>query len=103
MSRPSRSQPSAPEEAHIRCDKKGRGGKTVTVVYNLRLSPDRLKELGKHRRSSVVWHGKGASRFDGKTWATYRSHNNVYAIALAPDGAVWLGTDRGASRYLPPR
>lgn len=52
MSRASRSLPPGPQEAHIRREKKGRGGKTVTVVYNLRLGPDQLKELGKHLRQA---------------------------------------------------
>jgi len=38
------------QEAHIRREKKGRGGKTVTVIYNLRLAPAELKVLGRHLR-----------------------------------------------------
>ena len=62
MSRASRSQPPPPQEAHVRREKKGRGGKTVTVVYNLRLPPDRLKELGKHLRQAC---GTGGTVKDG--------------------------------------
>lgn len=62
MTRSSRSQPPTPHEAHIRREKKGRGGKTVTVVYNLRLPPDRLKELGKQLRQAC---GTGGTVKDG--------------------------------------
>ena len=45
----------------------------------------------------------GVSRYDGTTWLTYDRSNglledNVYAIAIAPDGDVWIGTKRGVSR-----
>jgi streptogramin lyase len=29
--------------------------------------------------------------------------NDVNAVAVAPDGAVWFGTNAGVSRHLPPR
>jgi translation initiation factor 1 len=58
----SRSQPPVQQEAHIRREKKGRGGKTVTVVYNLRLAPDALKALGKHLRQAC---GTGGTVKDG--------------------------------------
>ncbi len=57
-----RSLPSAQQEAHIRREKKGRGGKTVTVVYNLRLAPDDLKALGKQLRQAC---GTGGTVKDG--------------------------------------
>jgi len=50
MSPPTKSLPQAQQEAHIRRETHGRGGKTVTVVYNLHLPPDRLKALGKYLR-----------------------------------------------------
>jgi translation initiation factor 1 len=58
----SRSQPPGPQEASIRREKKGRGGKTVTVVYGLRLKPDDLKALGKHLRQAC---GTGGTVKDG--------------------------------------
>ena len=58
----------------------------------------------------VVWFGTydGASRFDGKSWTTFREGDGlpddlVGAVAIAPDGAVWFGTEYGVSRYLPPQ
>ncbi len=29
--------------------------------------------------------------------------DDVRAIAIAPDGTVWFGTDYGIARYTPPR
>lgn len=49
---PTRSLPPEKQEAHIRREKKGRGGKTVTVVRNLRLAPGDLQVLGKRLRQS---------------------------------------------------
>ena len=43
--RPARSLPPGQQEAHIRREKKGRGGKTVTVIYGLQHTPAALKEL----------------------------------------------------------
>jgi ligand-binding sensor domain-containing protein len=46
-------------------------------------------------------------RFDGQVWTRYTRadglvDNRVQAIAVAPDGAVWIGTEHGVSRYIPP-
>ncbi len=46
----------------------------------------------------------GVSRFDGAGWLTFNEDNGlasnlVYAIAVAPDGALWFGTAEGVSRY----
>jgi len=54
--------PPAQQEAHIRREKKGRGGKTVTVVYGLHLRPDALKALGKQLRQAC---GTGGTVKDG--------------------------------------
>ena len=50
------------QEAHIRRETQGRGGKTVTVVYNLHLAPAALKALGKHLRRLC---GTGGTVKDG--------------------------------------
>ena len=50
MSPAIRSLPPSQQEAHIRRETHGRGGKTVTVVYNLHLAPATLKALGKYLR-----------------------------------------------------
>ena len=53
-----------PEEqtAEIRREKKGRGGKTVTVIYNLQLTADDLKTLSKQLKKSC---GAGGAVKDG--------------------------------------
>lgn len=40
-----KSLPPAEQTAHIRREKKGRGGKTVTVIMNLELTPEDRKSL----------------------------------------------------------
>jgi translation initiation factor 1 len=62
MSPATRSLPSGQQEAHIRRETQGRGGKTVTVVYNLHLAPAILKALGKHLRRLC---GTGGTVKDG--------------------------------------
>ncbi|MBL4613561.1 MAG: hypothetical protein JKY27_01620 [Magnetovibrio sp.] len=55
-----------------------------------------------------IWFGTwggGASRFNGKDeWTSLTTKdglagNIVYAIAQEPDGTLWFGTNRGASRF----
>jgi ligand-binding sensor domain-containing protein len=55
-----------------------------------------------------VWFGTwggGVSLFDGEdTWTSYTmtdglAGNIVYAIAQEPDGTLWFGTNRGASKF----
>ncbi len=77
MCPPGRLLPSQ-QEAHIRREKKGRGGKTVTVVYNLRLAPDELKVLGKHLRQVC---GTGGTVKDG-TIEVQGDHRDKVAEAL---------------------
>ncbi|MCB9432060.1 MAG: translation initiation factor [Ardenticatenaceae bacterium] len=42
-----KSLPPAEQTAHIRREKKGRGGKTVVVISNLQLTPEDMKTLAK--------------------------------------------------------
>jgi translation initiation factor 1 len=42
-----KSLPAAEQTAHLHREKKGRGGKSVTVVRNLQLTPVDMKVLGK--------------------------------------------------------
>jgi two-component system sensor histidine kinase ChiS len=62
--------------------------------------------------NGVMWssHGEGggASRFDpaAGNWTAYTTadglaNKSVWAIAVAPGGAVWFGTRAGVSRYIP--
>ena len=53
----------------------------------------------------VYWFGTngGLTRFDGKTWSsvdvrTGLLDNNVFALAVAPNGEIWAGTKRGVAR-----
>jgi translation initiation factor 1 len=64
-------QPSAPpvfdlpptqQAAFIHCASKGRGGKVVTLVKNLHLSPDAYKALTKHLKQTC---GSGGTIKDG--------------------------------------
>ena len=48
--------------------------------------------------------GGGVSRYDGKQWTSYTTHdglagNIVFSMARAPDGAMWFGTNNGVSRF----
>ncbi len=57
-------------------------------------------------RLFVATRGGGVSCFDGQTWTSLDVRNglpsdHIKALAFAPDGALWLGTDRGVARYRP--
>jgi len=47
-----KSLPPDQQTAHIRLEKKGRGGKTVTVIMNLTLTPDDLKTLARQLKQA---------------------------------------------------
>lgn len=47
-----KSLPAAEQTAHLHREKKGRGGKTVTVIRNLQLSPTDMKALGKQLKKA---------------------------------------------------
>jgi hypothetical protein len=52
--------------------------------------------------SGDIWVGAGGSLYhvvEGKTSAQYSVGQNITSIAVAPDGAVWCGTDKGLFRY----
>lgn len=57
-----RSLPPQQQTAYLHRDSKGRGGKTVTLVKNLQLTPDDLKELAKALKQAV---GSGGTIKDG--------------------------------------
>jgi translation initiation factor 1 len=57
-----RSLPPEQQTAHIRRERKGRGGKTVTVVFNLQLKLEDLQALGRHLRQEC---GTGGTVKDG--------------------------------------
>ena len=47
-----KSLPPDQQTAHIRREKKGRGGKTVTVIMNLQLTPEDAKNLSKQLKQA---------------------------------------------------
>ena len=47
-----KSLPPADQTAHLRREKKGRGGKTVTVIMNLQLTADDRKALATHLKKA---------------------------------------------------
>lgn len=59
----SRSRPPEEQTAEIRREKKGRGGKTVTVIYGLELVPKDLKALAKQLKKKC---GTGGAAKKGR-------------------------------------
>ena len=57
-----KSLPPEQQTAGIRREKRGRGGKTVTVIKDLQLAPEDMKALAKQLKKSV---GAGGSVKDG--------------------------------------
>jgi ligand-binding sensor domain-containing protein len=58
----------------------------------------------------AVWVGaENLGRLDPSTgtWQMFTTadglvHRNVKAIHVTPEGVVWIGTEAGLSRYVPP-
>jgi ligand-binding sensor domain-containing protein len=70
-----------------------RDGLAGNIVYSIAQEPD-----------GTLWFGTnaGLSRYDGKTWTTYRHGlvgQHIYAIAIDDQGTVWIGS-RGAVSSL---
>jgi len=59
---PRRSPSPEQQSATVRRERKGRGGKTVTLVSNLQLRPEELQALGKQLRQAC---GTGGTVKDG--------------------------------------
>lgn len=63
-------------------------------MYGLTVTPD-----------GVVWVAYGGlAWYDGSEWHSFSSLEELgasaaFAVAAAPDGAVWVGTDKGLSRF----
>jgi translation initiation factor 1 len=66
------------QTAAIRREKKGRGGKEVTVIYDLQLTPDDLKELAKSLKQKC---GSGGSVKDGAI-EIQGEHRETVAVEL---------------------
>ncbi|MDO9372269.1 MAG: two-component regulator propeller domain-containing protein [Gammaproteobacteria bacterium] len=73
---------------------------------NLASNPNYVMSLAIDRRDNKwfgTW-GSGLSRFDGKKWKTYTTHdglagNFIFALALDKKGVLWAGTNGGVSRF----
>ena len=70
--------PPAQQTACIQRTSKGRGGKVVTLVQNLRLSPDDHKALTKHLKQTC---GSGGTLKDGVI-EIQGDHRDTIAVAL---------------------
>ena len=78
------------------------GLQNVSVAYN----PNYVISIAVDDDGSVwagTW-GGGLSRFDGKTWKTMTvadglPSNHIFMLRKGPDGALWIGTNRGVTRY----
>lgn len=77
----------------------------VTVADGL---PSQLLYFAKFDMRGQLWAGsdRGVAVFDGKNWIQYQRRDgliwddcNTDAFAAAPDGAVWIGTSGGLSRF----
>ena len=77
-----KSLPPEKQTAHIRREKKGRGGKTVTVVRNLHLTASDLKALGKQLKQAC---GSGGTVKDGAI-EIQGEHRDKLAAVLAGMG-----------------
>jgi hypothetical protein len=69
-------------------------------------TPPLPSPTGEPTQTPVVCATPPANAYAG--WTTYTTadglaSNQVKAVAIGPDGAVWFGTGCGVSRYLPPR
>jgi translation initiation factor 1 len=70
--------PPAQQTAYIHRASKGRGGKVVTLVKNLHLSPDNYKTLAKHLKQTC---GSGGTVKDGAI-EIQGDHRETIALAL---------------------
>lgn len=76
------SLPPQQQTAYLHRDSKGRGGKTVTLVKNLQLTPDDLKELAKTLKQAC---GTGGTVKDGMI-EIQGEHREKIAAALQSMG-----------------
>jgi len=83
------------------------GGEWRSFTTRNGLTYGRIEDIqDREGRLFVATRGGGVSCFDGQTWTSLDVRNglpsdHIRALALAPDGALWLGTDRGVAHYHP--
>ena len=63
-----------------------------------------LEGIAQDREGNLWFGGKGASRYDGKTFTTFTNadgliHDLVHSILQDHDGKLWFGTEEGISQY----
>jgi len=86
---------------HHAMQKSEQGLSNVKVGYN----PNYIVSMVVDDKG-VVWCGTwggGLSRFDGKTWTTYTTHeglpgNHVFMLKISKDGKLWIGTNKGLAQ-----
>ena len=97
-----------PESPNTGLGTRSRHDLSVFVGAQESYNPDYVFAVKTDGLGRGVWFGTwggGASLFDGTgTWTSYSdadglAGNIVYSIAQEPDGTLWFGTNRGASRY----
>ena len=95
-----KNDPSKQSMHHAR-QKEEMGLQKVDVAYN----PNYVVAL-EVDRDGVVWVGTwggGLSRYDGRAWKSYTTHeglpgNHVFMLHLDPRGRLWAGTNNGLAR-----
>lgn len=95
-----RNDPSRVSQHHAK-QKLEMGLKDIPVAYN----PNYVISLAVDRDGAVwagTW-GGGLSRFDGRRWKTYTTHeglpgNHVSMLHVARDGTLWIGTNNGLAQ-----
>jgi ligand-binding sensor domain-containing protein len=60
-----------------------------------------------HERNGRIWVGtsNGLARWDGEKFRVFTVHdglytNNIFSMANAPDGSLWIGGFGGVSRLI---
>ncbi|MBL8362627.1 MAG: regulator [Rubrivivax sp.] len=95
--------PAKVSEHHSR-QKQEMGLSKVDVAYN----PNYIVSLAVDAEG-VVWAGTwggGLSRFDGRKWTQYTTHeglpgNHVFMLHVDPRGQLWAGTNNGLAKMKP--
>jgi len=90
------------QSRHHAQQKKEQGLENVSVAYN----PNYVISIAVDGDGAVwagTW-GAGLSRFDGKEWKTFTvsdglPSNHIFMLRRAPNGTLWIGTNRGLTKY----
>jgi ligand-binding sensor domain-containing protein len=83
------------------------GGEWHSFTTRNGLTYGRIEDIqDREGRLFVATRGGGVSCFDGQSWTSLDVRNglpsdHIRALAVDPEGILWLGTDRGVARYRP--